>query len=90
MAIGEAVSRYLNAVALNATSPSTDECSARCFPADRGPATVLRRQELSTPYMRLDGFEEVYRDEAGSTLLNAVPSYLNPRIRLADGLITVQ
>ena len=37
-------------------------------------------------YVRMDGLEELYRGEAGtvSALLNAVPSYLTPRIGVAD------
>ncbi len=52
----------------------------------QGTSDRVEGAELGTAYVRIDGIEKLYRGEAGavSTLLNVVPSYLNPRIGVAD------
>ena len=86
MTLEQAVSRHTNAVVLDADEPHYRRVFDRVLRALQGISDRVEEAELGTAYVRIDGLEGVYGDEAGvvSALLNAVPTYLVPRIGVAD------
>ena len=86
MTLEQAVSRHTNAVVLDADEPHYRRIFSQMLSALRGISDRVEEAELGTAYVRIDGLEGVYRGEAGvvSALLNAVPTYLVPRIGVAD------
>ena len=86
MTLEQAVSRYTNAVVLDADEPHYRGIFSQMLSALQGISDRVEEAELGTAYVRIDGLEGVYRGEAGvvSALLNAVPTYLVPRIGVAD------
>ena len=86
MTLEQAVSRHTNAVVLDTDEPHYRRVFGQMLSALQGISDRVERAELGRAYVRIDGLEGVYRDEAGvvSALLNAVPTYLVPRIGVAD------
>ena len=86
MTLEQAVSRHANAILLDADEPHYRRVFSRMLAALQGISDRVEGPELGTAYVRLDGLEGMYRGEAGvvSALLDAVPTYLNPRIGVAD------
>ena len=82
----QAVSRHASAVVLDADEPYYRRIFGRVLTSLQGISDRVEAAEIGTAYVRMDGLEELYRGEAGvvSTLLNAVPEYLNPRVGIAD------
>ena len=82
----QAVSRHANAVVLDADEPYYRRVFGQVLTSLQGISDRVEGAEGGTAYVRVDGLEELYRGEAGvvSTLLNAVPEYLNPRVGIAD------
>ena len=82
----QAVSRHASAVVLDADEPYYRRIFGRVLTSLQGISDRVEGAETGTAYVRVDGLEELYRGEAGvvSTLLNAVPEYLNPRVGIAD------
>ena len=82
----QAVSCHANAVVLDADEPYYRRVFGRVLTSLQGISDRVEGAEIGTAYVRVDGLEELYRGEAGvvSTLLNAVPEYLNPRVGIAD------
>ena len=52
----------------------------------QGVSDRVEGDDLGTAYVRIDGLEKLYLGEARvvSALLNAAPSYLSPRVGVAD------
>ncbi len=86
MTLEQAASRHTNAVVLEADEPHYRRVFGQMLSALQGISDRVERAELGTAYVRIDDLEGVYRGEAGvvSALLNAVPTYLVPRIGVAD------
>ena len=86
MTLEQAVSRHANAIVLDADEPHYRSVFDRVLASLQGTSDRVEGAELGTAYVRIDGIEKLYRGEAGavSALLNVVPSYLNPRIGVAD------
>ena len=86
MTLEEAVSRHANAVVLDSDEPHYREVFTRMLTSLQGISDRVEGAELGTAYVRLDGLEGIYRGEAGTiaALLNVVPSYLTPRVGVAD------
>ena len=86
MTLEQAISRHVNAVALDADEPHYRRVFSRLLTALQGVGDRVERAELGAAYVRIDGLEAMYRGEAGvvSALLNAIPAYLNPRVGVAD------
>ena len=82
----QAVSRHANAVVLDADEPYYRRVFGRVLASLQGISDRVEGAEVGTAYVRVDGLEELYRGEAGvvSTLLNAVPEYLHPRVGIAE------
>lgn len=87
MTLEEAVARHRGIVALNADEPCYRRIFRRVLRSLQRVSDRVEEDGLGTAYVRVDGLEKLYRGEASvvSALLNAVPSYLNPRIGVADG-----
>ena len=83
----QAVSRHANAIVLDADEPYYRRVFERVLASLQGISDRVEGAETGTAYVRVDGLEELYRGEAGvvSTLLNAVPEYLHPRVGVAGG-----
>ena len=86
MTLEQAMSRHSNALVLDADEPHYRQVFRQVLGSLQGVSDRVEGSELGTAYVRLDGLEGLYRGEAGvvSALLNTVPSYLNPRIGVAD------
>ena len=86
MTLEQAVSRHSHAVVLDADEPQYRLVFKQVLGSLQGVSDRVEGNELGIAYVRLDGLEDLYRGEAGvvSALLNTVPSYLNPRIGVAD------
>ena len=86
MTIEQAMSRHLNVVVLDADETHYRQVFRQVLGSLQGVSDRVEGAELGTAYVRVDGLERLYRGEAGvvSALLNAVPSYLNPRVGVAD------
>ena len=86
MTLEQAMSRHANAVVLDADEPHYRRVFRQILGSLQGVSDRVEEAELGTAYVRLDGLEGLYRGEAGvtSALLNAVPSYLNPRVGVAE------
>ena len=86
MTLEQAMSRHANAVVLDADEPHYRRVFRQILGSLQGVSDRVEGAELGTAYVRLDGLEGLYRGEAGvtSALLNAVPSYLNPRVGVAE------
>ena len=82
----QAVSQHANAVVLDADEPYYRRVFRQVLTSLQGISDRVEGAETGTAYVRVDGLEELYRGEAGvvSTLLNAVPAYLHPRVGIAD------
>ena len=86
MTLEQAVSRHANAVVLDADEPHYRRVFGQMLASLQGISDRVEGDALGTAYVRIDGLEGMYRSEAGvvSALLNTVPTYLNPRIGVAD------
>ena len=86
MTIEQAMSRHANVVVLEADEPHYRQVFRQVLGSLQGVSDRVEAAEFGTAYVRVDGLEALYRGEAGvvSTLLNAVPSYLNPRVGVAE------
>ena len=82
----QAVSRHANAIVLDADEPYYRRVFGQVLTSLQGISDRVEGAETGTAYVRVDGLEDLYRGEAGvvSTLLNAVPEYLHPRVGVAD------
>ena len=82
----QAVSRHANAIVLDADEPYYRRIFGQVLTSLQGISDRVEGAEIGTAYVRVDGLEDLYRGEAGvvSTLLNAVPEYLHPRVGVAD------
>ena len=82
----QAVSRHTNAVVLDADESYYRRVFEQALISLQGISDRVEGAEIGTAYVRVDGLEDLYRGEAGvvSTLLNAVPEYLHPRVGVAD------
>ncbi|MDE2718080.1 MAG: hypothetical protein OXI33_13865 [Chloroflexota bacterium] len=85
MTLEQAMSRHANAVVLGADEPYYRRVFSGLLTALQGVGDRVEGAELGTAYVRIDGLEAMYRGEAGvvSTLLNAIPFHLNPRVGVA-------
>ena len=86
MTLEQAISRHANAIVLDADEPHYRLVFKQVLGSLQGVSDRVEGNELGIAYVRLDGLEDLYGGEAGvvSALLNTVPSYLNPRIGVAD------
>ena len=86
MTLEEAVTRHEGIVVLETDEPRYRRIFTRVLRSLQRVSDRVEDAGLGTAYVRVDGLEELYRGEAGtvSALLNAVPSYLKPRIGVAD------
>ena len=86
LTLEQALSRNANAVVLDADEPHYRRVFGEVLSSLQRVSDRVDGTELGTAYARLDGLERLYRGEAGvvSALLNAVPTYLNPRVGVAD------
>ena len=86
MTLEQALSHHGNAVALYADEPYYRRVFGRMLAALQGVSDRVEGADLGMAYVRLDGLEGLFRDEAGvvSALLNAAPSYLSPRVGVAN------
>ena len=82
----QAVSRHANAVVLDADEPYYRRVFEQALTSLQEISDRVEGTGIGTAYVRVDGLEDLYRGEAGivSTLLNAVPEYLHPRVGVAD------
>ena len=86
MTLEQALSHHGDAIVLDADEPHYRSVFGQMLTALQGVSDRVERAELGAAYVGLDGLEGLYRGEAGavSALLNAVPSYLHPRVGVAD------
>ncbi len=86
MAVEQALSLHANAAVLDADEPHYRRVFGEVLASLQRVGDRVEGTELGTAYVRLDGLEGMYHGEAGvvSALLDAVPSYLTPRIGVAD------
>ena len=86
MTIEQAMSRHSDVVVLDADGTHYSQVFRQVLGSLQGVSDRVEGAELGTAYVRMDGLEALYRGEAGvvSALLNTVPSYLNPRVGVAD------
>ena len=86
MTLEQAMSCHSNAVVLDADEPYYQQVFNQVLGSLQGVSDRVEGADLGAAYVRIDGLEGLYRGEAGvvSALLNGVPSYLNPRIGVAD------
>ena len=86
MTLEEAVSRHSNAVVLDSDEPYYRRVFGQMLSALQGVSDRVEGDDLGTAYVRIDGLESLYGGEARvvSALLNAAPSYLSPRVGVAD------
>ena len=86
MTLEEAVSRHSNAVVLDSDEPYYRRIFAQMLSTLQGVSDRVEGADLGTAYVRIDGLEKLYVGEARvvSALLNAAPSYLSPRVGVAD------
>ena len=82
----QAVSRHANAVVLDSDEPHYRRTFEQVLTSLQGISDRVEGAETGTAYVRVDGLEDLYQGEAGvvSTLLNAVPEYMHPRVGIAD------
>lgn len=87
LTLRNAVSRVKNAEQLEADATYYQEVFEGVVDALSQLSDRVETAGLGCVYVRLDGLEAVYGGEArlGTTLLNAVPSELNPRLGVAGG-----
>ena len=86
LTLEQALSLHTNAVVLDADEPHYRRVFGEVLASLQRVSDRVEGTELGTAYVRLDSLEGMYHGEAGvvSALLDAVPSYLNPRIGVAD------
>ncbi len=86
MTLEQAVSQRRNAVVLEADEPYYRRIFGQMLSALQGVSDRVEGTDLGTAYVRIDGLESLYLGEARvvSALLNAAPSYLSPRVGVAD------
>ena len=86
LTLEQALSRNANAVVLDSDEPHYRRVFGEMLSSLQRVSDRVEGTELGTVYVRLDSLEGLYHGEAGvvSALSNAVPSYLNPRIGVAD------
>ena len=86
MTLEQAMSRHANAIVLDADEPYYQQVFGQVLGSLQGVSDRVEGAELGIAYVRIDGLEGLFHGEAGvvSTLLNAVPAYLNPRVGVAD------
>lgn len=86
MTLEQALSHHGNAVALDADEPLYRRVFGQMLAALQGVSDRVEGYDLGTAYVRLDGLDGLFRNEAGvaSALLNAVPAYLTPRVGVAN------
>ena len=82
----QAVSRHANAVVLDADEPYYRRVFGQVLTSLQGISDRVEGAEIGTAYVRVDGPGRAVPGRGGvvSTLLNAVPEYLNPRVGIAD------
>ena len=82
----EAVSYHPGSVVLDADTPAYRAAFEQVITGLQGVSDRVEAADLGTAYVGLDGLEGMYGGEARlvSTLLNSVPSYLSPRIGVAQ------
>ena len=82
----QAVSHHANAIVLDADESYYRRVFEQALTSLQGVSDRVEGAGIGTAYVRVDGLEDLYRGEAGivSTLLNAVPEYLHPRVGVAD------
>ncbi|MDE0069991.1 MAG: hypothetical protein OXO48_09775 [Caldilineaceae bacterium] len=86
MTLEQAVSQQAETVVLRADEPYYRQIFGELLRSLQGVSDRVEGAELGTAYVRLDGLEAMYGDEAGllDALLAAVPADLNARIGVAD------
>ncbi len=86
LSLEEALSRDANVLVMDADEPHYRRVFGEALSSLQRVSDRVEGTELGTAYVRLDGLESMYHGEAGvvSALLDAVPSYLNPRVGVAD------
>ena len=86
MTLEEAAARCPGIVVLETDEPRYRRVFTQVLRSLQRVSDRVEDAGLGAAYVRMDGLEDLYRGEAGtvSALLNAVPSYLTPRIGVAD------
>ena len=86
MALEEAMSLHPDVVVLDADEPYYRRVFSAMVTALQQVSDRVEAADLGTAYVRLDGLEGLYGNEAGtvSALLNAVSAELCPRVGVAD------
>jgi hypothetical protein len=87
MPLQQALSRCKEAVLLDADLPLYRRVQEQFFDSLEQRGAEVEEAQLGLAYMKLDGLEAMHGGEARliTSLLNAVPSYLMPRIGMATG-----
>ena len=83
----QALSHQPNAIVVEADDPHYRRVFQQVLTTLLGVSDRVEAAELGTVYVGIDGLEPMYGGEARlvTTLLNAVPRWLNPRIGVGEG-----
>ena len=86
MTLEQAVSHHANTIVLEADGPYYHKLFNQVVESLQGVSDRVEKAELGIAYVGLDGLGAMYGGEARivTTLLNAVPGYLDPRIGVGD------
>ena len=87
MTLEQARSRQAGGVVLEADAAAYRRVFRQLLSALQGVSDRVEAAELGTAYVGLDGLDAMYGGEARlvTTLLNAVPHYLKPRVGVGEG-----
>ena len=87
MPLQEALSRCKSAVLLKADVPYYHALFNKTVSALRQRSPLVEKGEVGCIYVGLDGLDRMYGGETRmiTSLIHAVPHYLNPRVGVADG-----
>ena len=87
MTLEQALSRQKDWTLLESDEPVYRRAFRHMLASLQGVSDRVEPAELGTAYVRLDGLEELYGNEARlvTNLLNAVPRHLEPRAGIGDG-----
>ena len=87
MTLEQALSQHTNTIVLEADEPSYRRAFHEILTSLQGISDRVEGADLGTAYVRLDGLEDVYGDEARlvCALLSSIPGYLGPRIGVGNG-----
>ena len=86
MTLEQALSMHTSALVLEADEPHYSKVFTQILTSLQGISDRVEGSDLGTAYVRLDGLEHLYGDEARlvNAVLNAVPRDLAPRVGVAE------